>query len=260
MKSVHIRPIVLGALFQLASLPEAAFTTTLTSIDLEATHERYLILEDGWRFTSGDNPQWSSPDFDDSSWLEHDSRFEPDELIGDPWIGIGWFRLRLTVDESLAAHALVFYIHQVGASEIYVNGARVASIGTVSNNPQQEVAYHETDVTSYHIPFDVGSNLVAVRYSDHNRDDIVRHARAFGFQIGLVLAERAFESAEAAIRDDSHRGAIFTTVPATLALLHLLLFLFYHAGQSQPLLRAVDGEPRRADKPGICPQFHPRPR
>jgi hypothetical protein len=195
--------------------------------DLADGSGRYVILGVGWRFESGDHAQWSRPDFDDSTWLQHESRIEPHELARDPWDGVGWFRLNLTVHESLADHPLVFYIHQLGASEIYLNGELVTSIGTVGANQQQEVAYHETDLTSYPITFEAGDNLLAVRYSDHSLNNLVRFGGAFGFQIGLGLAERAFASTEAAIRDDARRGAIFTAVPATLALLHLLLFLSF---------------------------------
>ena len=200
--------------------------------DLADGNRRYVTLDDGWRFESGDQPQWSRLDFDDDDWLDHPSIFSPDELPRDPWVGVGWFRLRLTLNESLAGRPLTFYIHQHGASDIYVNGVRVTSIGSVGRTPQEEVAYHETDLAFYSVTFDSGDNLIAVRYSDHDLESIVRFAGAFGFQMGLGLADRAFSSSEAAIREDAFRGAIFTAVPATLALLHLLLFLFYRQARS----------------------------
>ena len=229
-KSSLLGRVLLPLLALCSNAVSAPLDISLT--DLEATHQRYLALEDGWHFNSGDRPEWASPDFDDSSWQESDTFIEPGDLPTDPWVGIGWFRLELTVDESLAGQPLAFYIHQLGASEVYLNGEFVAAIGTVGGTAEAEVAYHETDLTSRPIRFPAGDNLLAVRCSDHNLEDLMRFSGAYGFRIGLGHAERAFSSDEAAIRAYSRRGAIFTAVPATLALLHLLLFLFYPQARS----------------------------
>ena len=225
-----LRQLLLIGLVSSLYRPSASSTSDvliITSADLEQSKSGSFALEEGWRFNSGDDPDWSRPDFDDSEWRQAYTLLEPDELSTDPWVGIGWFRLRLQLDDSLAQRPLAFHTHQLGASEIYVNGRLVEAIGTVGGSRQEEAGYHETPLVAHPISFDPGVNLLAVRYSDHDLDAMVRFARAFGFRMGLAFADQTSGAASAAVRDAATRGAIFTAVPATLALLHLLLFLFY---------------------------------
>ena len=64
-----------------------------------------------------------------------------------------------------------YYIHHLGASEIYVNGSLVNEFGTVSATADEEVPYHITDITdiaAFPLELAVDSvSVIAVRYSDH---------------------------------------------------------------------------------------------
>jgi len=90
---------------------------------------------EGWKFYSGDNPQASSPGFDDSAWrnlnLPHDWSIEgefdkenPTKINGGALpAGIGWYRKTFRIEESLKKQQV--YVDFDGVyrnSEVWING------------------------------------------------------------------------------------------------------------------------------------------
>lgn len=58
-------------------------------------------LNKGWKFTTGDSPQWSEPTFNDQSWQDI-SIAKPWENQGhDGYDGLGWYRMHVTIPSSL---------------------------------------------------------------------------------------------------------------------------------------------------------------
>ena len=89
------RILTLLLLISMASIAEGqAVRLTSEILDASATdmfHHTY-DLADGWRYRSGDNPDWSRPGLDDSEWESIQLGFGN----GVPrWAGIGWFRLKI---------------------------------------------------------------------------------------------------------------------------------------------------------------------
>lgn len=99
-------------------------------------------LNGPWRFHVGDDPRWSSPDFDDSSWETVDLTPAPGAHDGDVglpgyvsgwsrrghagYTGYAWYRIKITVDSdkgtplALAGPTLVDSTYQ-----LYVDGKRL---------------------------------------------------------------------------------------------------------------------------------------
>src|SRR6476659_869909 len=73
-----------------------------------------ILLDKGWKFHAGDNPDYVKPNYDDSKWQDINPTLDVQEL---PQVkqGIVWFRLRLFVDTNLSKEQLALTIEQSGA-------------------------------------------------------------------------------------------------------------------------------------------------
>ena len=87
-----------------------------------------------WRFHTGDNPQWASPDFDDSHW----SLMRMDESWAaqgyrDYW-GFAWYRLKVKLPAGKQRLAIAY--REVGnGDEYYVNGQLIGASGRLRPAP-----------------------------------------------------------------------------------------------------------------------------
>ena len=97
-----------------------------------------LLLNEGWEFKAGDNPEWSKQDLNDGGWSPIDPTLELHNLPQVKNAGIGWFRLKLQVDSSLMGESLTMVVSNIGASEIYLNGKLISRFGIVSPDYENE--------------------------------------------------------------------------------------------------------------------------
>lgn len=108
-----------------------------------------IAINGPWRFHVGDDPCWSSPDFDDSAWETLDLMPSPGAHDGDVgltgyvsgwsqrghagYTGYAWYRIKVTVDSdkgtplALAGPTLVDSTYQ-----LYVDGKRLGESGEFS--------------------------------------------------------------------------------------------------------------------------------
>ncbi|HTV05845.1 MAG TPA: SpoIIE family protein phosphatase [Acidobacteriaceae bacterium] len=109
-----------------------------------------VALDGPWRFHIGDNPQWSNPDFDDSSWettsLEtKEGSYDPGQ--GTPgfvpgWTGKGhprysgfaWYRIRVHLAGANAPLTLLAPSDVDDSYQIFVNGRPIGSFGDFSSS------------------------------------------------------------------------------------------------------------------------------
>jgi serine phosphatase RsbU (regulator of sigma subunit) len=183
---------------------------------------RIELVED-WKFHEGDNQLWASPGFDDADWEWRN----PQISNQDKWIGIGWFRKNISVDSSLLYKPMGLYLRQIGASEIYLNGEKIYSIGTVANNIDEErgMIHRDPMVITF---TSATNNILAIRHSNFTAKNYESFRMPFGFSIILIRDLQNFiYSRSNDVRISSIYQMIFTILPITLAFIHLLLFLFY---------------------------------
>ncbi len=136
------------------------FITTKTRIPL-------VDLNDKWRFTTGDDPSWASPDFDDSSWrnIKVPSKWENRGL--KDYDGFAWFRHSFSIDSLVANQPVFAFLGQIDdVDEVFVNGHRIG--GTGSFPPEYSTAWNRWRI--YRIPESAlrsgPDNVIAVRVFD----------------------------------------------------------------------------------------------
>jgi hypothetical protein len=124
-----------------------------------------VLLDKGWRWHAGDNPEWAKSDFEDAKWQAINPALDIHDLPQVRQAQMGWFRLKLQVDSTILQQALALAIRQVGASEIYLDGRVIYRLGVVSNVPEQEqTANLKGEVYSFQLNGQ-HTHQLAIRYS-----------------------------------------------------------------------------------------------
>ncbi|HUA79534.1 MAG TPA: hypothetical protein VL997_04120 [Dyella sp.] len=133
--------------FLIGSRPAAAESNQIAPITVGHST---VPLNGPWRFHIGDDPRWSSPDFDDSSWETVDLTPAPGAHDGDvglpgyvpgwsrrghaQYTGYAWYRIKVAIDSdkntplALAGPTLVDSTYQ-----LYVNGQLLGGPGVFSD-------------------------------------------------------------------------------------------------------------------------------
>ena len=129
----------LGLVLTLLCLGSASFAQSPASpLTDDSSHpvNGTIALTAPWRFHAGDNPQWASPNFDDSSWNLH--------LIEKSWAeegmshfsGYAWLRQRIKL--PAVATPLALLVYPIGISdEVYLDGVLIGTIGRMRPTPDQ---------------------------------------------------------------------------------------------------------------------------
>jgi len=120
----------------------------------------------GWKFHAGDDMMWKDATFNDSKWVISNTDFNYRNTTPEGWKGIGWFRLRLTIDSPLLNKPLALVIIHFGASELYVDGKLMNQFGIPSQDPAIEKIFHPFFCKPIVLNLgDKREHLLAIRYS-----------------------------------------------------------------------------------------------
>ena len=198
---------------------------TLLSVERLENKGGVIELLDWWRFSPGDDPSLADQSLDDGTWQEVRSNLPPQDSLPTGWTGIGWFRLHLEVDSSLQGRALALMVRQTGASEWYLNGKQLFSLGTVGTSQEFETSFSDFTPRVVVLP-SMRDQLLAVRYSNHRAEQWHGQDLGAGFSATLSPTYGAIAGGLERTRAISVYQILLTTVGAMLATLHLLLFLF----------------------------------
>jgi enterochelin esterase-like enzyme len=159
------------------------FPTAVAAVDApDGSHERYhaashrhrasnfaLDLSGDWRFRTGDDMAWASPDFDDSSWeMVHVPQPGGHAAFAD-YDGFGWYRLSFTLPAGAGSTPLVAALGGLDdVDEAYLNGHLIGHSGRFPPNGSSRWWQQRL----YPVPADAarfgGRNVLAVRLDDMN--------------------------------------------------------------------------------------------
>ena len=184
-----------------------------------------VILNKGWKFHSGDDPQWAKVGYDDATWQSVDPTLGLHNLQIVKKAGIGWFRLKIKVDSSLMNETIAMELNTQGASEIYLNGALIYRFGVVSSDFKEE---QTRVITNRPFSLKLGDQPLqelAIRYSYHRKNLYLNIRRAFCMQ--LILKENNNAFADYIRSEGFLQNLRSIQLSFYLPLGFLLLFLYY---------------------------------
>lgn len=188
------------------------------------------VLRTGWKYHSGDNLEWANPDVDETGWQDLEMAMGKDLFSTLEWDGIGWFRYHFELGEEIGDVPLVLFVAQLGASEIYLDGKLIGAFGDVAGDGQTERLYLSDNLLSFISlsKLNPGSHVLAVRFSNQISISNLLYRMPVGFE--MCIAEREYGVALRGwiIRSLTLQQMLFW-VPLSMALLHLLLYLFHRS-------------------------------
>ena len=191
---------------------------------LDSFSESGILLDRGWKFHPGDNPEWASPQFDDSNWENIDPTLDLYYLPQIKKKATGWLRIKLHIDSSLLNKPLAFQVYQSIASEIYLNGKLLVSFGTLETENKKTQAYRTGSDPSGLI-FQQSEQVMAVRFSVQKGLPMIGTTHPYyAYRFRILDVKYASE-----FREVSHKypllNAFWGAIFLTLALIHFGIFL-----------------------------------
>ncbi len=217
------------ALLFLLLFPVCLFSQQREVFRIDSLSKEGILLDKGWKWHAGDNPEWAKPEFDDANWADINPTKDIFDLPQIPKNGkIVWLRLTLSLDSAIS-YPLVLMIQQSGASEIYLNGNLIHHYGILSSNPKQIKAF---DPLSNPLPLPINNNqlsqALSIRYALQPN---IAYTNLFekknsGFKAQLISTENGIEFQTNTMknqRDDIQNIGIF----GVLSIIFLSIFLFF---------------------------------
>jgi signal transduction histidine kinase len=105
---------------------------------LQSPDGSLVALQENWVYRMGDTPDARQPFFNDQGWKAIRPAADiHDSLPDDAKTGIGWMRLRFRVSAKTDRLQLALLVHQMIASEIYLNGQLIRKYGIISADPEK---------------------------------------------------------------------------------------------------------------------------
>ena len=126
-----------------------------------------LDLAGQWRFKVGDDPDWSDPGFDDSSW----EQVKVPQEGGQPYFanndGYAWFRLEFNLPANAKGTPLVASLGGIDdADQTFLNGVKIGSTGSMPPNEDSQWFEQRLYPVPAQAPNYGGRNVLAVRMND----------------------------------------------------------------------------------------------
>ena len=129
------------------------------------------------RFSTGDDPAWKEPGFDDSGWREISTHTNYEQQGYPNYNGWSWYRLHVYLPSSLKTGAkwherLRVYLSAIDdVDETYFNGVKIGQSGRFPDDPKGYDTKWQAE-RDYHVDADSGlvrwdaDNVIAVRVFD----------------------------------------------------------------------------------------------
>ncbi len=190
-------------------------------------------LDQGWLFSIHDSIEFSQLNYDDIKWARHSEEKAEnflDSLFKQPPF-ILWFRIHFLVDSTLHQKIVTLQFIVKDACEVYLDGKKLQSFGTLKTDNQQGVSGFTLKPIPIPLILNSGEHLLAVRYSGFGKGGDQRP-----LQFDVIQTDTGFEAtfstientlADLADTSDVFIYAFFSGIFITLSLFHLILFLFY---------------------------------
>ncbi len=193
-----------------------------------------------WKYQLGDELSWANPNFDDSGWETlTPTAIKPENVPGGKWNGRAWFRLHFKINEALKNNTFALLFRQTGASEIYLDGEKIAKLGIITETSEYE--FNPNGLPVIFRPESAGEHVLAVRLSNSRFASPTNAGARWLINGGIypnfsaavkLTSDAAAAMLEYANRSSMRIGVFFIGVMLALSFLHFLLYLFYRADRA----------------------------
>lgn len=186
------------------------------------------------KFYAGDNPAFASPTFDDSSWKHVNFNSKKvyswkklDSRKGSKEDQIYWVRYYFKIDSASLNESLCFDITQLGASEIYLNGKKIESIGKIGNAKSREYKMKEKIPTIFSFS-NTDVNVLAIRFLPFvSTKKKTVNLSPFAINAELISANTFIKDKVEMWKEFNFYTMLICGIFGALGFIHLLLFVFY---------------------------------
>ena len=183
-----------------------------------------VSIEDDAKLFEGDNPAFASPNFNDVSWkyenFSSKKTYKKDKVY--------WVRYYFKVDSASVNKSLCFDVKQIGASEIYLNGKKIETIGKIGRGESKEFKI-KNDVPEIFSLNNTNVNVLAIRFLPivAGGEKMKINYSPVALDVELASANEFFDDKVKMTQGFNFFGMLICGVFTALGFIHLLLFLFY---------------------------------
>jgi len=131
-----------------------------------------LVLDDQWKFATGDTILWAEADFDDSGWKTISSAKCWEDQGFPEYDGFGWYRKQVVISDSLKdiitkyGGIMIRYTNADDADEFYFNGNRIGVTGSMPPEYLSKYGQKREYIVPAEFVYYDKPNVMAVRVYD----------------------------------------------------------------------------------------------
>ena len=130
-----------------------------------------LNLNGYWKFQTGDNKNWKSPEFNDEAWKSLNVPATWESQGYDEYDGYAWYRLKFTLPKDFDKGELYLSLGKIDdIDDVYLNGERIGTVYDLRKKSYYNSGWEYSMRRTYKIPENLmnrnGSNTIAVRVYD----------------------------------------------------------------------------------------------
>ena len=110
----------------------ALLASSCLCIGMADANNDIMRIDGQCKFSPGDNPLWSSQDYDDTTWppATISESLQRQGLYTEN--GMGWYRVRFTPAERLKDAQLSVFLGRIGdADEVFLDGVKIGGEGVI---------------------------------------------------------------------------------------------------------------------------------
>lgn len=189
----------------------------------------FFNITDNWKFKTGTDKSWKNADFNDAEWtlVKYDSL---KGIIGKKvdFNGKAWLRNTFEIDSTLVGIPLSLNVEMApGVYSVYINGKLYKTFGKLKTKDQEEEQHIKRFVIKGNfvdfIFTKAGKQTIAIEFQD---SQIKSTTNYLDLEVQITKQENAIAQANA-MQNVTTILSIIGSVFVTLAVFHLILFLFY---------------------------------
>lgn len=189
----------------------------------------FFKITDNWKFKTGTDASWKNADFNDADWtlVKYDSLGIAETKKID-FKGKAWFRNTFQIDSTLVGIPLSLNVNMApGVYSVYINGKLYKTFGKLKTKDQEEERHvKHFAIKGNFVDFmftNPGKQTIAIEFQDSQTKTTTNF---LDLEVQLTKQENALAENNA-MQNVTTILSVIGSVFVTLAVFHLILFLFY---------------------------------